>query len=64
MFYYPQREQAIKIQQTLKTLYVGVQGEYYGGEEAWEYLKNYTGIDLKNILLEIANRRTPEDGSK
>jgi len=29
MFYYPQRKQAIKIQQTLKTLYAGVEGEYY-----------------------------------
>ena len=40
MFYYPQREQAIKIQETLKTLYAGVEGEYYGGDEAWEYLKS------------------------
>lgn len=39
MFYYPQREQAIRIQETLKTLYTGVGGEYYGGDEAWEYLK-------------------------
>ncbi len=34
MFYYPQREQAIRIQQILKTLYAGVEGEYYGGDEA------------------------------
>lgn len=40
MFYYPQREQAIKIQQTLKTLYAGVEGEYYGGDEAWHIFKN------------------------
>ena len=59
MFYYPQRSQAIKIQQTLKTLYAGVKGEYYGGEEAWDYLKNYTGVDLKGILTEIANERIP-----
>ncbi|MEM9338446.1 MAG: ApaLI family restriction endonuclease [Bacteroidota bacterium] len=39
MFYYPQRDQAIKIQETLKTLYSGVDGEYYGGDEAWEYLQ-------------------------
>jgi len=60
MFYYPQREQAIKIQQTLKTLYAGVEGEYYGGDEAWEYILNYTGIDLKGILTEIANERVPD----
>jgi hypothetical protein len=62
MFYYPQREQAIKIQQTLKTLYAGVGGEYYGGDEAWDFLQKYTGIDLKSILTEIANERAPEDG--
>lgn len=50
MFYYPQREQAIRIQQTLKTLYAGVEGEYYGGDEAWEHLKAYSGVDLKAIL--------------
>lgn len=63
MFYYPQREQAIRIQQTLKTLYAGVEGEYYGGDEAWEFLQDYTGVDLKAILTEIANERTPENGN-
>ena len=63
MFYYPQREQAIRIQQTLKTLYTGVEGEYYGGDEAWVFLQNYTGVDLKVILTEIANERTPENGN-
>lgn len=62
MFYYPQRSQAITKQKTLKTLYAGVEGEYYGGEEAWDYLKKYTGVDLKAILTEIANERTPENG--
>lgn len=60
MFYYPQREQAIKIQETLKTLYAGVEGEYFGGDAAWEYVKNYTGVDLKAILSEIAEERSPE----
>jgi hypothetical protein len=63
MFYYPQREQAIRIQETLKTLYKGVAGEYYGGDQSWEYLKTYTGVDLKAILIEIANERTPDDGN-
>ncbi|MDP3445309.1 MAG: ApaLI family restriction endonuclease [Ignavibacteria bacterium] len=63
MFYYPQREQAVRIQATLKTLYAGVDGEYYGGEEAWNYLLKYTGVDLKAILTEIANERTPENGN-
>jgi len=63
MFYYPQREQAIKIQQTLKTLYTGVGGKYYGGDEAWDFLKTYTGIDLKNILTEIANNNNKVSGN-
>ena len=63
MFFYPQRLQAIRIQQTLKTLYAGVDGEYYGGDEAWDFLKAYSGVDLKAILTEIANERTPQDGN-
>ena len=57
MFYYPQREQAIKIQETLKTIYKGVNGEYYAGDEAWNYLIKTTGYDLKEILVEIAESR-------
>lgn len=64
MFYYPQRDQAIRIQETLKTLYAGVEGEYYGGDEAWDFLNTYCGVDLKAILTEIANERTPEDGNQ
>jgi len=58
MFYYPQRTQAIRIQQTLKTLYAGIGGEYFEREDAWHFLRDYSGIDLKSILLNIANRRT------
>jgi len=50
MFFEPNREQAIRIQARLKDLYNDLGGEYYSGEEAWEYLKNDTGIDLKSIL--------------
>jgi len=60
MFYYPQREQAIKIQETLKTLYDGVSGEYYAGDHAWAYLKKISGYDLQSILIEIAERRNNE----
>ena len=55
MFYYPNRTQAIRIQQTLETLYSGVGGEYYFGEGAWEYIKNKTGVDLKSILEKLAD---------
>ena len=58
MFYYPQRKQAIRIQETLKTLYAGVNGEYYGGDDAWSYVKKMTGVDLKTILTNIAENKT------
>lgn len=57
MFYYPQRSQAKKIQETLETLYLGIGGKYYYGDSAWEYVKNYTGIDLMEILEKIADSR-------
>lgn len=57
MFYYPQREQAIKIQETLETLYHGIGGEYYYGDTAWKYIKDFTGIDLLEILEKIAASR-------
>lgn len=57
MFYYPNRAQAIKIQDTIQTLYKGLKGEHYFAESAWQYVKKTTGIDLKKILEEIANKR-------
>lgn len=57
MFYYPNRAQAIRIQETLKTLYEGVGGEYYYGDAAWNYVRDKTAIDLKEILEEIADER-------
>lgn len=57
MFYYPMREQAMRIQQTLKTLYLGMDGKYFFGDEAWDFVKSYTGVDLKEILTSIADKR-------
>ena len=61
MFYYPQREQAKRIQATLKTIYIRVKGQYYGGEEAWRFIHKYTGYDLKGILIKIATKRTSQN---
>lgn len=58
MFFYPNREQAIRIQKTLETLYHGIGGEYHYGDAAWEYVRNRTNINLKEILEEIAKERT------
>jgi type II restriction enzyme len=57
MFYYPQRAQAQRIQETLETLYVGIGGKYYYGDSAWTYIKEYTGIDLLAILTQVADSR-------
>ena len=54
MFFYPNRTQAIRIQQTLATLYAGVQGEYHAGDAAWDYVQRATGVDLKAVLETIA----------
>lgn len=43
MFYYPNRIQAIKIQETLQTIYTGVEGRYYFEDSAWDFVKDETG---------------------
>lgn len=57
MFYYPNRTQAIRIQETLQTTYKGIGGEYYYGDSAWKYVKDKTGVDLKKILEDIVHER-------
>lgn len=59
MFYYPHRTQAIRIQQTLETLYKGVNGHYYYGDSAWQYVKERTGVDLLAILKTLAQENAP-----
>jgi type II restriction enzyme len=60
MFYYPNRTQAIRIQETLKTVYAGVNGEYYFWDEAWNFIKKETEVDLLKILEDIAKEKTKE----
>lgn len=55
MFYEPQRAQAKRIQETLRTLYHGVSGEYFYGDSAWRHLRELTGVDLQDILNTIAH---------
>ncbi|MGZ5051082.1 MAG: ApaLI family restriction endonuclease [Methylobacter sp.] len=61
MLYYPNRQQAARIQQTLETLYQGIGGHYYYGCGAWEYVHTRTGVNLKAILEQIANERVPHE---
>lgn len=60
MFYYPNRDQAIRIQQALETLYKGAGGQYYYADTAWSYVKARTRIDLKRIIEELAEERMPK----
>jgi hypothetical protein len=55
MFYYPNRRSAIRIQETLETLYAGLDGHYYFGDAAWGYVKERTGVDLRAILERLAS---------
>lgn len=55
MFFYPNRSQAIKIQQTLATLYSGIGGQYYFADSAWDYVKIRTDVPLKAILEKLAD---------
>ncbi len=63
MFYYPNRQQAIRIQQTLQTLYEGRNGEYHVGDAAWAYVRNRTTVDLFAILKELADANTRQKGN-
>jgi len=60
MFYYPNRAQAKKIQQTLETLYKGVNGQYYFADAAWQYVMKRTGVDLFAILTTLAQENAPK----
>lgn len=60
MFYYPNRMQAIRIQQTLATLYEGIGGHYYFGDKAWGYVKHRTGFHLKSELESIARENASQ----
>lgn len=50
MFFEPNRTQAIVIQAKLRKLYEDIGGEYYAGDEAWLYLREKTGVDLKQVF--------------
>lgn len=57
MFYHPNRTQAIRIQETLRSLYKGIGGIYYCDDAAWDYVEGKTGINLKEILERLADEQ-------
>ena len=61
MFYYPNRTQAMRIQQTLETLYKGIGGKYYFGDSAWDYVQIQTGVDLRGILQQLVKENVSEN---
>lgn len=62
MFYYPNRNQAIRIQQTLESLYKGMNGEYHYAQSAWEYMRSRTGYDLLGTLEDLVVEKGGVDG--
>ena len=50
MFFEPNRTKAILAQRKLKKLYEEMGGEYYAGDDAWNYMQRETGMDLKVLL--------------
>ena len=57
MFYYPNREQAMRIQSAIEALYKYLMGEYHCAAAAWKYVRQRTGVDLLKILQELAKER-------
>ena len=58
MFYYPNRKQAQKIQSVLEDLYLGAGGQYHYGDSAWKFIQGETGVDLLQILTELAEENS------
>lgn len=58
MFYYPNRTQARKVQKVLEDLYVGAGGDYHYGDAAWDFIRTETGVNLFQILTELAEENT------
>ncbi len=44
--------------QTIAKVAKGLDGEYYSGDNTWDFIKNKTGVDLLSILENIARKKT------
>jgi len=58
MYFFPNRDQAMRIQAAIRDLYKANNGVYYSGEEAWKHLEETTNVDLLTILEDIAAENT------
>ncbi|MBI4289010.1 MAG: ApaLI family restriction endonuclease [Chloroflexi bacterium] len=57
MFYYPNRVQAMRIQEAIQAIYESLGGQYYQGDNAWKYVEAKTTVNLKGILQALAKER-------
>ncbi len=55
MFYYPNRQQAVSVQEALKAIYKGIGAIYVYSSDAWDYVQDRTGVPLLKILQSIAD---------
>ncbi len=60
MYYYPNRNQAMRIQSALEDLYIANGGLYYYGHQAWSHVHEKTGVNLFKILQTLADELKPE----
>ena len=58
MFYKPNRSQSIKIQKGIKEIYEELGGQYYAGTDAFDYVRETTGINLLSIIENISASST------
>lgn len=52
MYYMPVRANAMRIQERILAEFRAA-GEAYVGEEAWRYVEDYSGVDLRTTLLKL-----------
>lgn len=57
MFYYPNRVQAMRIQEAIQAIYRDLRGSYYHSDDAWAYIQAKTTVNLKGILQSLAKER-------
>ncbi|HRF95198.1 MAG TPA: ApaLI family restriction endonuclease, partial [Aggregatilineales bacterium] len=57
MYYYPNRTQAIRIQEALADLYRANGGIYHYGDSAWACIRDTTEIDLLAILQKLVHEK-------
>lgn len=57
MLFRPNREQARRIQQRLQGIYNELDGHFYAGDDAWKFIEENTGVNLKQILERLAYKQ-------